>query len=310
MRDRPVLALLTVTVATFLLAGCTGGADTATAPEASPPVDLCSFAAPSGAVSDAVVVEGTVGSPASVTFTSPLTILSPERTVVIEGDGEAVDSASLVEYAMTIFDAATGEQLQAQGYDGTAMLPVPAINLGQILGCATVGSRVVAAVPETDQDGASVWVLDVLSAQPARATGDEQKPVEGMPTVELAQSGAPTVTIPDAEPPVETRVAVLKIGGGAIVAPGDAVMVQYTGARWSDGTVFDSSWSNGAPTALVTTEVIAGYREALEGHAVGSQVLVVIPPEFAYGEGQINEEDLTGETLVFVVDILATMPAP
>ncbi|WP_243844232.1 FKBP-type peptidyl-prolyl cis-trans isomerase [Salinibacterium sp. ZJ454] len=271
---------------------------------------MCSFAAPSGAVSDAVVVEGTVGSPAAVTFTSPLTILSTERTVIVDGDGEAVDSASLVEYAMTVFDAATGEQLQTHGYDGTPMLPVPAINLGQFLGCAAVGSRVVVAEPETDEDGATVTVLDLLSAQPARATGDEQKPVEGMPTVELAQSGAPTVTIPDAEPPADTSVAVLRMGDGAIVAAGDTAMVQYTGARWSDGTVFDSSWSNGAPTALVTTELIAGYKEALEGHTVGSQVLVVIPPEFAYGEGEINEEDLTGETLVFVVDILATMPAP
>ena len=56
----------------------------------------------------------------------------------------------------------------------------------------------------------------------------------------------------------------------------------------------------------MTTELIAGYKEALEGQTVGSQVLVVIPPEFAYGEGEINEDDLTGETLVFVVDILDT----
>lgn len=309
MRGRTSLTLIAVTLTTVLLTGCADGGDTVTELEVAPPVDLCSLAAPSGGVSDAVVVDGTVGSSASATFTGPLTILSTERTVVVEGDGEPVDSASLVEYAMTVFDAATGEQLHAQGYDDTPMLPTPAINLGQFLGCATVGSRIVVAVPETDQEAATVRVLDLLSVQPSRATGDEQKPVEGMPTVELAQSGAPTVTIPDAEPPADTSVAVLRKGDGAIVAAGDAVMVQYTAVRWSNGTVFDSSWSNGAPTALVTTEVIAGYREALEGQALGSQVLVVIPPEFAYGEGQINEEDLTGETLVFVVDILAMMPA-
>lgn len=309
MRARPLVALSAVAVAAVLLVGCTGGTDAPDEPDIAPPVDLCSLTAPSGAVSDAVVVEGAVGAPASVTFATPLTITSTERTVVVEGDGEPVDSASLVDYAMTIYDATTGERLQAQGYEGAPTLPVPAVSVGQILGCAAVGSRIVVAVPETDQEGAAVWVLDVLGSQPALATGDEQKPVEGMPTVELAESGAPTITVPGGEPPAETEVAVLKKGDGAVVAPGDSVMVHYTGVRWSNGVVFDSSWSKGAPTAVVTTEVVAGYKKALEGHAVGSQVLVVIPPEFGYGEGEINEDDLTGETLVFVVDILETLPA-
>jgi peptidylprolyl isomerase len=38
-------------------------------------------------------------------------------------------------------------------------------------------------------------------------------------------------------------------------------------------------------------------------------VLAVIPPQEAYGEGEINKEDLTGETLVFVLDVLAAAPA-
>ena len=154
-----------------------------------------------------------------------------------------------------------------------------------------------------------MWVLDVLDTLPAAATGAEQKTVDGMPTVELAASGAPAITVPGGEPPADTQVAVLKKGDGATVASGDTVMVQYSGVRWSTGEVFDSSWSKGAPTALVTTDVIEGYRPALEGQTVGSQVLVVIPPDEAYGAGEINEDDLTGETLVFVVDILATQPA-
>nr|WP_277348942.1 FKBP-type peptidyl-prolyl cis-trans isomerase [Microbacterium sp. CFH 90308] len=130
-----------------------------------------------------------------------------------------------------------------------------------------------------------------------------------MPEVSLDENGVPTVTVPGGEPPTETEVAVLKKGDGPAVAPGDTVMLHYAGVRWSNGVVFDSSWAAGSPTAVVTTDLIAGYREALEGQTVGSQVLVVIPPTDAYGEGEINDEDLTGETLVFVVDILATSPA-
>jgi len=86
--------------------------------------------------------------------------------------------------------------------------------------------------------------------------------------------------------------------------------VQYTGVKWSDGTVFDSSWEAGAPTSFQTTGVVDGFRQALEGQTVGSQVVVVIPPAFGYGEGEINDADLKGETLVFVVDILGVEHAP
>lgn len=295
-------------LASVLLAGCTAGSEATPDPEIPAPVDLCAVAAPAGDVSDAVVVDGSVGSPAAVTFTAPLAIPSTERTVVVEGEGEPVDGAGLVAYAVTVFDAATGEPLQAQGYDSAPMLPLPSASIGQFIGCATVGSRVVVAVPGTDQEPATVRVFDVLGTQPATATGEKQNAVEGMPAVEVAESGAPSVTIPSERPPGETEVAVLKKGPGTVVAPGDSVMVHYAGVRWSNGAVFDSSWSKGTPTVFVTTDAIAGYREALEGQTVGSQVLVVIPPESAYGGGEINEDDLTGETLVFVVDILAAVP--
>lgn len=308
MRSRVLAALSAAVVTTGLLAGCTATDDGTTETEVAPTVDLCALAAPSGAVSDGIVVEGEVGSPASVAFAGPLTIPATERTVAVEGDGEKLDGASLVDYAATVFDAATGELLRAQGYEGETALPIPATAIAPFLGCATVGSRLVVAVPETDQEAASVWVLDVLGAHAARATGTDQDPVEGMPTVELAENGAPTVTVPDADPPAETEVAVLKKGDGAVVEPGDTVMLHHTGVRWSDGSVFDSTWAAGAPATLVTTEAVPGYRQALEGQTVGSQVLVVIPPGQAYGEGEINDEDLTGETIVFVADLLDVLP--
>lgn len=307
MRIRPVLALSVAAVLAVLLAGCTAPA-TPGEPEVAPPVDLCAVAAPSGPVSDAIVVSGEFGSPASVTLAAPLTVGGIERRVVVEGEGDPLGSGDLVDYAMTVFDASTGTQVLTEGYDSAASLSVPAASLAQYLGCAPVGSRVVLAVPETDQAAASVWVVDVLGTTPGRATGEDQEPVDGMPTVQLGETGAPTITVPGGEPPSKTRVAELKKGDGAVIAPGDSVMVQYTGVRWSTGEVFDSSWRNGTPTAVVTTDLIPGYREALEGHTVGSQVLVVIPPADAYGEGEINKEDLTGETLVFVIDILEAQP--
>lgn len=309
MRSRALASLAVAVVTAALLAGCTATTEGPSEAETAPPVDLCAMAAPSGTVSDGIVVAGEVGTPASVTFAGPLAIAATERTVVVEGDGEPVDGASLVDYAATVFDAGTGALVRAQGYDGEAGLPIPAAAVAPFLGCATVGSRLVVAVPATDQEAASVWVLDVLGASTARASGAEQDPVDGMPAVDLSENGAPTVTIPDAEPPTETEVAVLKKGDGDVVEAGDTVMLHHTGVRWSDGSVFDSSWAAGAPVTLVTTEAVPGYQQALEGQTIGSQVLVVIPPRFAYGEGEINDEDLTGETVVFVADLLDVQPA-
>ena len=65
---------------------------------------------------------------------------------------------------------------------------------------------------------------------------------------------------------------------------------------------FDSSWERGAPFSFVQGggQVIAGWDENLLDLTVGSQVMLVIPPEEAYGD----QGELAGETLIFVVDVL------
>ena len=89
---------------------------------------------------------------------------------------------------------------------------------------------------------------------------------------------------------------------------GDTVRIHYTGTL-KDGSVFDSSWEAGTPASFQTTGVVDGFRQALEGQTVGSQVVVVIPPAAGYGEEGSSDNELAGETLVFVVDILGTQHA-
>ena len=130
-------------------------------------------------------------------------------------------------------------------------------------------------------------------------------PVDGLPTVELAEDGAPTITVPEGEPPTELVVQPLIEGTGAPVESGQTVTVHYTGALWKDGTVFDSSWENGAPFTFVigTQQVIAGWDEGLVGQTVGSQILLVVPPAKGYPRGLAGPSPPT-DTLVFVIDIL------
>lgn len=313
VRIRPLAVLSAAALSAVILAGCSGSA----APSASPTatdaaVDLCSAAAPSGAASEAVTVEGEVGQESTATFTAPLDITELQTTVIAEGSGDPVAAGDFISYALTAFSADTGEKLGTIGYGDSPVLPAQISGdnpLGQVLGCATPGTRVVATFPPSDPNAGEVYVFDLLSVVPTAAWGVEQTPTAGLPTVTLADDGAPTIDLPGGDAPTDLQLEVLKKGDGATVGTGDTVLVQYTGVKWSDGSVFDSSWEKGAPTSFTTTGVVPGFQQALEGQTVGSQVLVVIPPALGYGEGEINDTDLKGETLVFVVDILGVQHA-
>ena len=312
MRIRPLAVLSAVAVSAALLAGCSSSTpDDAASPSGPPPADLCDAAAPSGAASDAVTVEGDAGSPATATFATPLEVSALERTVISEGS-DKLTGGEFISYAYSVFDAETGANLETLGYNPGETLPqqVSADSGGSLFGCEGPGARIVAVGPAAEASPAVVYVIDVLDVVPTAAWGDDQAPVDGNPEVELADSGAPTITLPGGSAPTETEVTILKDGNGATVDPGDTVLVQYTGVKWSDGTVFDSTWDKGGvPATFSTSGVVEGFKMALEGQTVGSQVLVVIPPGEGYGEAGSSEHELAGETLVFVVDILGTQHA-
>ena len=59
------------------------------------------------------------------------------------------------------------------------------------------------------------------------------------------------------------------------------------------------------PVYLLSTASVAGWDEGLVGQPVGSQVLLVIPPDKGYGAAGSPQAGISGtDTLVFVVDIL------
>lgn len=313
MRKRPLVVLSTIAAATLLLAGCAGGGspESSATPEPTAASE-CALDAQPGATSDSVVVDGE-GADATVTVPSDAAFAGVERTVLKEGDGDDVFVNDLVSVDYQIVDAATGQVLDSSARGENGLLPV-LLDTNQsslfvaALECVPVGSQVVLALPSSVLgEGASNVVVyaEAVEQLPEVATGTPVDPTPGMPTVELDDEGAPTITLPDGPEPTETKVAVLKQGDGATVAPGDLVVVQYRGVKWSDGEEFDSSWGRDAvPTQFQTTGVVTGFRLALEGQKVGSQVVVQMPPADAYGAVEGNE--LQKESLVFVVDILAT----
>ncbi|WP_114588450.1 FKBP-type peptidyl-prolyl cis-trans isomerase [Microbacterium arborescens] len=320
MRLRPFAALSVVAVSALALAGCAGG-DTATespSPNAAGASEQCLVNAQPGESSDSIEVSGSA--PELTAKVDPgLEPAEIERTLATRGDGEDLVSGDLVSGSYAIYDGATGELLEQSrdtSPDDSGLVPV-LLDPQQYsvfvaaLECAPLGSTAALAIPGSafGQDRTSVVVVaEGVEKLPTRADGTDQAPVDGMPTVALADNGAPTITLPGTDAPTEVQLANLKTGDGATIQPGDTAFVQYTGVKWSDGSVFDSSWDRGQPAAFETNKVVAGFQQALEGQQVGSQVLVVIPPAAGYGAQEGSE--LQNETLVFVVDILGVQRTP
>jgi peptidylprolyl isomerase len=283
----------------------------------------------SGAVSDAVKVDGEFGTKPEVTIDFPTAAKVTERTVVLDGDGDVAVAGDAVNVNFSLFNGTTGVELTGTEYgeDATTSFPIDEqqflAGIVKTLECSQVGSRVVGVIPPADSFGDAgstelgvaagedlVFVVDIVSIAPPavpplpKADGEDQPATEGFPGVELDADGRPTITIPDAAPPTELKVAVLKQGDGVEVKPGEDVVVHYVGINWNTKVIFDESWARGEPATFNTGGVIPGFAAAIEGQKVGSQVIVIIPPDQGYGAAG-SPPDIGGtDTLVFVVDIL------
>ncbi|SFL13631.1 FKBP-type peptidyl-prolyl cis-trans isomerase [Streptomyces pini] len=165
--------------------------------------------------------------------------------------------------------------------------------------------------PQLGIDGADsmVWVVDAVASAKtdakAEAEGEQAATGEGMPEVKANEQKAATITVPKGEKaPEKLKEQVLIEGDGPEVEAGDGLIAQYTGVKWEDGKKFDSSWDHGGATAfqIGTGKVVKGWDDALVGKKVGDRVLLVIPPDLAYGGNPQSE--LAENTLVFVVDIV------
>lgn len=122
----------------------------------------------------------------------------------------------------------------------------------------------------------------------------------------------PLVTIPPSTPPTELLIEDLVVGSGSPVGVGDFLIMDYVGVSYSTGLQFDASWDRGSPFPfeLGAGRVIQGWDQGIVGMSVGGRRSLTIPPELAYGENGSGSGSIgPNETLVFVVDLIASVPA-
>ena len=271
---------------------------------------------------DDVEVVGDPGSEPTLEFDAPFSVSETAQRVLDEGEGDPAEEGDNITFHFLFVNGRTGDTIQTSYGDEPAELRLesgllPAV-YDALLG-ARVGSRVLVAVApgegggpdeasdieETDTILFFAEIID-LSVPLDRAEGEAVPPVDGLPSVELGEDGSPTITVPEGPAPTELVIQPLIEGDGEVVEEGQNITVHYTGVLYADGEVFDSSWERGAPATfpIGTGGVIPGWDKGLVGQTVGSQILLVIPPDDGYGDEGSGDSIPPGATLVFVVDIL------
>ncbi|MDM7856373.1 FKBP-type peptidyl-prolyl cis-trans isomerase [Cellulomonas alba] len=254
----------------------------------------------------AVTVSGPAGAAPTITYVPPLQVDKTYRQQIWAGTGPELAEGKpvLIDFWL---ENGTDASLVKESYSST---PTPHYltqeDLGKDLYGTLHGQRVGARMLQVSPAGTSgangyptVTVLDVL---PTRASGEAVPHAAGMPKVTLDDDGSPSITPTGKPAPTDLEAHPLIHGTGPQVAEGDVITVQYTGFDWKNGTKFDSSW-DALPVSFALQDVPA-WNDALVDQPVGSQVLIVVPPTYALGATATKE--LKGETVVFVVDILAT----
>lgn len=248
----------------------------------------------------------------------PEPLPEPSASTVNEGDGEEVDDGDtlLVKTAPVADGEPQGEQLQVMRLDDE-LREEDRFTYDQLTD-ARVGTS-LDLTQSVDAGGGQPQEMTtrftVEEIVPENPEGEMQPSPSGLPAVTEDEDGTPQITAPQGEAPDEVVTETLIEGDGDEVQAGESVVVDYTGVRWADGEVFDSSYERGAPTVFPLDQVIEGWSEGLEGQRVGSRVLISVPAEKAYGtEEEIAEqggqEGTPAGDLLFAVDILSSAETP
>ncbi|GAU66214.1 putative FKBP-type peptidyl-prolyl cis-trans isomerase [Streptomyces sp. NBRC 110611] len=299
-----------------------GSSSSPQVPDAPKPVDS---AAPMPKVSGAEGKKATIdvpkGDPSGKFVVHTLT----------KGDGAEVKKGDLVSMNFTGKLWKSGKDLGSSYDQGGAQLveagsdaAIPAFS--QALVGQKEGSRVLVVAPPSaawgdrgnPQAGVSgtdtlVFAVDVGKVTPKMVKGTQADIPSDLPQIAADKEEPATISVPKNDPPKELVDKVLIEGKGAEIKNGQRVTMQYSGAAWKinegkpKAKLFDSSWKAGQPftTVIGQGQVIEGWDKGIVGKHVGDRLLLVIPPEQAYGKQDKGKELPADSTLVFVVDILS-----
>ncbi|TCD54085.1 FKBP-type peptidyl-prolyl cis-trans isomerase [Alloscardovia theropitheci] len=279
-----------------------------------------------------VSAKGKLGEKPTITFKTPFEVKNNSYQVVQKGDGASFKDGQKLCIQQIVFDPKTGKEvnstwesqpdctatfsqqsMQASFYN---LFKTLKINSTVVMGITSNNSSDSQTAQNSQQSSEAVtaylMALTIVSAQtiPTKAEGKKVDNIDSsLPKITLAKNGEPSINANDLKnykSDGSLKVQTLIEGNGNTLTENSTVTVQYTG--WVLGgdaaKPFDSSWSRGTPATFNLQQVVKGWTQGLTGQKVGSQVLIIIPPDLGYGSTAQNNIP-ANSTLVFVVDILA-----
>lgn len=314
---RPLAAAACVIALGISLTACSNGSDStssssdsSSSSSSSTSVDLDQIAG--------VTATGTLGEKPTVKFKTPMTVQDNTYAVLQKGDGDTIEKGDRVCAQGIAINVKDGSELMSTWEENTpeCSILLSDSNLESIEQYKTMigqklNTSIAFGVNDSNSSGTSyilVYTLISKSKDLTRATGEVVADIPAnLPKVTLGKKGKPSIDMNGQGSVDEQITQTLIKGTGAEITDSNTAVVKYTG--WlTDGTQFDSSWDkNTTFDADVSSsgQIIQGWKDGLIGQTVGSQVLLVIPPDKGYGDTDSGSIP-ANSTLVFVVDILAS----
>jgi FKBP-type peptidyl-prolyl cis-trans isomerase len=311
---RVAVALVLPIAATVALAGCGSSASTPTNTNAD------------------VKIAGASGKAPTVTIpkSDPTTKLVTKTLAPGSGPTLAPTDSILANFSVYLWRQKTHKLIFSSYTSTPEVLPVKIglTGLQTALSTAKVGSRILAVLPPKYAYGPQgnpqigvkatdtlVWVVDVLNAFTSTQGATGQHITDGggsLPKITASLGVSPQIAIPKASPPSKLVVKTLIQGTGTPIKAGESIVVRYVASIWRNGKVFNDNWPSVTqpttpPNVFQLGQLIPAWNTGLVGVPVGSRVMLVVPPSEGYGKaGQTSAGIKPTDTLVFVVDILAT----
>jgi peptidylprolyl isomerase len=179
-----------------------------------------------------------------------------------------------------------------------AVAAISVVTVAALLaGCGSSNTSTITVGNENTGDN-SLLSAGTKTGESTTATTPTSGPLSTEPAVP-PQSGAP---------PTKLVTKDLIVGTGPEAKAGQSVTVNYVGALYKGGKVFDASWKRHEPFNFVLGKgaVIAGWDQGIAGMKVGGRRLLIIPAPLGYGAKGAGASIPPNAALVFVVDLLGT----
>jgi peptidylprolyl isomerase len=276
-----------------------------------------------------LTVAGAFGQEPKVTVKPAVKVEKPVTEVISAGKGNPVIANHKAMFNIFLAKGADGKKLFSSTDQGTpTQVEMKENQFFKVIIDGLVdkprGSRVAIAATVKDVWGSAgapqlklkptdtvLFVIDILSVEPKEVvnapSGEKVTPPRTAPVVKEAGGKVTGFDFSKAPKKAPTKLQVIPLvkGDGPVAKAGRLVTFNYYGAVWGAKKAFDSSFTRGAPVpfGVGVHGLIPAWDKVIPGLKQGSRVIIVAPPNEAYGS-QGRPGIPANSTLTFVVDVL------